>query len=121
MHRWSTEKLREEARRLALLANEAQSWQDKKYKQEVGDLTTNFDKHAWIDVDLSNITGIERQAQKHMRAIYQGLRIATRGITAAADTTGVLQASIEHGEDRTVRKIWELIYEFNATGHLIGC
>ena len=112
MDRWSARRLREEARKLALLANEAKSWEDEKYKKEVGALTTNFDQNAWVDMDLANITGIENQARKHMRAIYEGVRIANRGITAAATTTGVLQQSIEHGEDRTVRKVWELIYEF---------
>jgi len=101
-------RLRAEARRLILLANEAEAWQDEKYKEEMPQLKGDTTE---IDETLANITRIEKSADKHMEVIAQGLQVAETGIHDAAGVTYKLQGRIDYKEDKTKRKVWEIIGE----------
>jgi len=113
-HRWTKKRLRQEARQLVLLVNEAQAWEDEKYKREVPQIKGDT---TGIDDTLASITKIERSADKHLKVIAEGLHVAETGIAAAADVTDNLQDNIDYKEDKTKRKVWEMIDEMGDQLH----
>ena len=107
-HRWTKRRLRLEAKRLIGLVSEAQSWQDKKYREDTG---KSESVATWLSGTLDNITNIESEAKTHMEVIYEGLRVAGAGIGAAAATTRKQQMEIDHEEDKKKRAVWEILEE----------
>ena len=112
--RWTQIKLREEARRLELLVDEAKDWQDKKYEFEKASTKSQY---AWMDGTLANVSRLESEAQQHMGVVQEGLALAERRIMGAADVTYGLQGGLDYDLDRTKAAVWEIIMEHGKDLH----
>lgn len=106
--------MREEARRLILLVDEATWWEDEKYKKEVSG--THKDTTE-IDDTLTNISNMQKKADEHMAILSAHLAIAEEKINSAVVVTQNLQDRMDYKEDKAKRAVWELIEEHGRDLH----
>ena len=109
-HKWSRERLREEAERLVLLTEEAQDWENQRYPREVLHL-----HHAdtFMDSELSNVSKIEAMASERMAVLEKPLEQAEKHIDKAEQVTHEMQGTEDHDLDKTRRAVWEIIMTHN--------